>query len=232
MPVEGRMTAPGPARLYLLAAPALLLGALAGHLEFAYPPIDIDGIKGVIADGHGSMQGYFGSSPAELINNGRTVLLTTDCDVRVAAMTNQFAYHFPEVHFVYDSPVHYGGGDHGYDVEPCRSAEEHLGGPGLIEPSVVELGVLPGATDPATGSVYHWPDDLIIESGDSIRWHNRDAHPHTVTSGGPEGGPDGRFDSGPIPPGGSWEHTFGERGTYPYYCSIHPWARGEVVVWW
>jgi plastocyanin len=44
-----------------------------------------------------------------------------------------------------------------------------------------------------------------------------------TTGGGQEIGP-------PFPPVSSFTVTFQEPGTYPYYCAIHPWMTGEVIV--
>ena len=65
-----------------------------------------------------------------------------------------------------------------------------------------------------------------------------DAGAHTVTSGTVEQGgagvtamPDDKFDSGEIATGDTFELTFDEPGTYPYFCEIHPATmRGEVRV--
>ena len=34
----------------------------------------------------------------------------------------------------------------------------------------------------------------------------------------------------PFPPVSSFTVTFQEPGTYPYYCTIHPWMTGQVIV--
>jgi hypothetical protein len=34
----------------------------------------------------------------------------------------------------------------------------------------------------------------------------------------------------PFPPVNSFTVTFEEPGTYPYFCAIHPWMSGQVVV--
>ena len=82
------------------------------------------------------------------------------------------------------------------------------------------------------------PADLEVESGTTVTWTQRDTAPHTVTSGSIEQGsagvtqqPDGRFDSGRLAAGETFEHTFEEPGTYPFFCSLHPATmRGEIRV--
>lgn len=82
------------------------------------------------------------------------------------------------------------------------------------------------------------PAELEVDAGTTVTWEQLDAGAHTVTSGTVEqaaGGvtqkPDGRFDSGEIATGDSYEFTFEEPGSYPYYCSLHPATmRGEIRV--
>ncbi|MGQ0431638.1 MAG: cupredoxin domain-containing protein [Microthrixaceae bacterium] len=82
------------------------------------------------------------------------------------------------------------------------------------------------------------PSNLTVEAGTAVTWEQTDAGAHTVTSGTVAQGaagvteePDGTFDSGEIAQGDTFELTFDEPGTYPYFCAIHPATmRGEVVV--
>jgi len=74
------------------------------------------------------------------------------------------------------------------------------------------------------------PSEVTIGVGDSVTWHNDSSVAHTVTSGSPEDGPDGLFDSGLFLSGDTFSHTFTEAGEYQYFCSIHPWMTGTVIV--
>lgn len=74
------------------------------------------------------------------------------------------------------------------------------------------------------------PPSLIIFSGAEVIWKNNDSSAHTVTSGSAIGGPDGKFDSGLIKSGETFSFRFDEKGTYSYFCMIHPWATGSVTV--
>lgn len=82
------------------------------------------------------------------------------------------------------------------------------------------------------------PGDLTVDAGTTVTWKQTDAGAHTVTSGTvAQGGagvteePDGTFDSGEIAKGETFEFTFEEPGTYPYFCTIHPATmRGEIRV--
>ena len=73
------------------------------------------------------------------------------------------------------------------------------------------------------------PEEIKIQTGDTISWPNEDSEPHTITSGKP-GKSDGYFDSGLYKPRESWSFTFNESGVFDYYCTIHPWMAGEVAV--
>ena len=73
------------------------------------------------------------------------------------------------------------------------------------------------------------PHQVEISPGESVFWDNIDSAAHTVTSGTP-GLPDGVFDSGMIMSGGYFEFIFTNPGEYPYYCMVHPWMTGKVIV--
>ena len=66
--------------------------------------------------------------------------------------------------------------------------------------------------------------------GEEVSWQNKDTEVHTVTSGTPAGGPDGLFDSGLIENYMYFSHTFDTEGVYDYFCMVHPWMQGKVIV--
>jgi len=74
------------------------------------------------------------------------------------------------------------------------------------------------------------PSYLSVDVGETITWYNADTAAHTVTSITPSGGPDGNFDSGLIMSGSTFSVTLTQPGTYTYFCMIHPWAIGEIIV--
>ena len=89
--------------------------------------------------------------------------------------------------------------------------------------------------------VWYDPPLINVIVGDTITWYNDDREAHTVTSGdGPGrfgwmdnrdfGTPDGIFDSGRFMPGESWSYQFEESGRFSYFCIIHPWMDGMVIV--
>lgn len=99
-----------------------------------------------------------------------------------------------------------------------------------------DVNIPTGAASP--DAPYFWQSEIngdtsgIVEItiGDSISWKNADSATHTVTSGTPTDGPDNIFDSGLYGPGKSFTHKFDEIGFYPYYCLVHPWMDGTVIV--
>jgi plastocyanin len=90
-----------------------------------------------------------------------------------------------------------------------------------------------GAFDPANADKAYSPAQITVPVGATVTWTNEDLLAHTVTSGesdGANGDPDGVFDSGDLPPGQTYSHTFDTPGTFPYYCTPHPWMKGTVIV--
>lgn len=80
------------------------------------------------------------------------------------------------------------------------------------------------------------PETVEVRAGQAVTWSQRDTGDHTVTSGevlqeaaGVTPRPDGRFDSGALADGGTFTHTFGDPGTYPYFCELHPATMRGVV---
>ena len=75
------------------------------------------------------------------------------------------------------------------------------------------------------------PSTVTIDIGGEVVWKNVDNAAHTVTSGVlADGGPDGIFDSGLFVPDTEFSHVFDTPGEYPYFCLVHPWMSGMVVV--
>ncbi|CAE6496622.1 cupredoxin domain-containing protein [Candidatus Nitrosotenuis uzonensis] len=74
------------------------------------------------------------------------------------------------------------------------------------------------------------PSEIRIGIGTTVTWTNDDTAAHTVTSGDVKAGPIGQFDSGLFMAGKSFSFTFETKGQYPYYCQVHPWMTGKVIV--
>jgi plastocyanin len=87
-----------------------------------------------------------------------------------------------------------------------------------------------GAGIQQIGQKYYDPEVLEIPSGTTVVWENEDTAIHTVTSGNPQDGHNGVFDSDVIPAGKSYQFTFSSTGVEEYYCIVHPWMMGSVKV--
>ena len=74
------------------------------------------------------------------------------------------------------------------------------------------------------------PNTITISTGGEIVWRNADNALHTAVSGTPSDGPDGVFDSSIINSGQSYSTILHDAGTYNYFCMIHPWMEGKIVV--
>ncbi|HEY2473916.1 MAG TPA: cupredoxin family copper-binding protein [Candidatus Cybelea sp.] len=68
------------------------------------------------------------------------------------------------------------------------------------------------------------PPSVTVAAGQSVTFTNNDDDAHTVTA------TDGSFDSKGLDTNGSWHHTFVKPGVYKYFCELHPFMKGTIVV--
>ena len=87
---------------------------------------------------------------------------------------------------------------------------------------------IPGCEDTSDGCFI--PSTVTIDVGGEVIWENNDTAAHTITSGTAVDGPDGHWDSSLIMAGSTFSHMFDEAGTFDYFCMVHPWMAGSVVV--
>jgi len=73
------------------------------------------------------------------------------------------------------------------------------------------------------------PSKTEIKQGESVTWVNEDVAFHSVTSGS-YGEPSGLFDSKYLDPEGSFTFVFENIGAFDYFCTLHPWMKGQVIV--
>ena len=73
------------------------------------------------------------------------------------------------------------------------------------------------------------PSKIVIKQGNSVTWVNEDVAFHSVTSGYYDE-PSEIFDSGYLDPEESFTFVFENIGTYDYFCTLHPWMKGQVIV--
>src|SRR5438270_11411160 len=82
------------------------------------------------------------------------------------------------------------------------------------------------ATPPTIGikDFKYGPPMLSVPMGTTVMWVNHDEEPHTVTSA------TGAFSSAGLVNDDTFVQTFTKLGTYQYFCSVHPYSKGTVVV--
>jgi plastocyanin len=83
------------------------------------------------------------------------------------------------------------------------------------------------AASAATVTIDHhafMPAALTITAGTTVTWKNADDTPHTVR------GPNQAFASAALDNGDSFSYTFLTPGAFGYFCSLHPFMVGEIVV--
>ena len=115
---------------------------------------------------------------------------------------------------------------------------------GIVAPSAFADHATASVSNPAGTSVpgceetdeCYIPSTVTIDVGGEVTWSNDDTAAHTVTSGSAADGPDGHFDSSLFMAGTTFSVKFdgtdgpSEPGEYPYFCMVHPWMTGTVIV--
>ena len=74
------------------------------------------------------------------------------------------------------------------------------------------------------------PATVTIGVGGMVEFVNSDTAAHTATAGTPADGPSGAFDSSLVMAGASYTTPALDAGEYPYFCMVHPWMTGLVIV--
>ena len=75
------------------------------------------------------------------------------------------------------------------------------------------------------------PNVINIAPGDTVTWANNDKVGHTTTSGHPSDNQTGTvWDSSLVKAGSTYSFTFQNAGTYDYFCMVHPWMTGQIIV--
>jgi len=68
------------------------------------------------------------------------------------------------------------------------------------------------------------PPTLSVPRRTTVTWTNRDDSPHLVLI------PGAKARSPALDTGQSYSFTFGQAGTFDYYCAMHPTMKGSIVV--
>jgi len=90
----------------------------------------------------------------------------------------------------------------------------------------------PGSSTPGcedTNSCFI-PNPVTVEVGAIVTWDNTDTAAHTASSGTAADGPSGVWDSSLIMAGGSFSYTTDTVGSFDYFCMVHPWMTGTLIV--
>ena len=90
----------------------------------------------------------------------------------------------------------------------------------------------PGSSTPGcedTNSCFI-PNPVTVEVGTIVTWDNTDNAAHTASAGTSADGPSGVFDSSLIMAGQSYSYTTDTVGTFDYFCMVHPWMTGTLIV--
>jgi plastocyanin len=70
------------------------------------------------------------------------------------------------------------------------------------------------------------PKELTVAVGTTVTWSNKDEEPHTVVNAASPPA----FKSMALDGGDKFSFTFTKPGTYRYFCSVHPFMTGTIVV--
>ena len=68
------------------------------------------------------------------------------------------------------------------------------------------------------------PAALTVKSGETVTFENRDSTVHSIVGVG------GFFRSKPLDSDDKFSFTFDKPGEYSYFCGLHPYMKGKVVV--
>jgi len=97
----------------------------------------------------------------------------------------------------------------------------------------VTISTTPGSNSPGCETTLQRcfiPKEATIDVGGKVIFSNTDTAAHTFTSGTPADGPSGIFDSVLVLAGSSYEWTPTTVGEVPFFCMVHPWMTGLIIV--
>jgi len=87
---------------------------------------------------------------------------------------------------------------------------------------------VPGCEDEPEGCFI--PSVASVSLGGVVIMKNTDSAAHTFTAGTPSDGPSDVFESNLLIAGSSYEWTSDTEGVIPYFCMVHPWMQGIILV--
>jgi len=106
-----------------------------------------------------------------------------------------------------------------------------LYGAGTTTPTITSVPVImPNGVADQTKGLNFQPAAITVVIGvnNTVVWTNKDTAAHTVVNASAPVA----FGSATslIPAGQTWSFTFTGPGTYSYFCSLHPYMKGTVIV--
>lgn len=96
----------------------------------------------------------------------------------------------------------------------------------LLEKTII---IPMGNSDQSQSSSYI-PNKPTVFRGSTVSWLNLDQVGHTVQSQDGEGNVIPLFNSDVLKAGQKFQYKFSEPGTYNYFCTLHPWRSGTIIV--
>lgn len=112
------------------------------------------------------------------------------------------------------------------------SAESTYNSTSISNQTNMTVSIVPGASQSFTAERFFSPQIAQIQIGETIKWINHDNSPHSVYPGGLnldvtyENFTDGAI----VDIGQTYEFAFYSTGTFHYFCALHPWGNGTVIV--
>ena len=116
------------------------------------------------------------------------------------------------------------------DAAAAEKAAADAAAKAAAAPMSVEVVPVAGSAAPGCEPECYDPSSVTISAGGTVTFVNSDTAPHTATSGNATDGPDGIWDSSLIMIDMSYSVTLDSPGTYDYFCMVHPWMQGIVIV--
>jgi plastocyanin len=123
-----------------------------------------------------------------------------------------------------------GSGASGAHPNLAQTSASSMGNMPLVQPASarVAAGTVIGSHQKVVRVSIHnfafQPAKLVVSPGTRIVWTNKDSDPHTVDS------TKGVWTSEALDTDSQFARVFTNSGTFPYYCSIHPFMHGMIVV--
>ncbi len=112
-----------------------------------------------------------------------------------------------------------------------------VAGIGATTPAAfAEVTIIPAAGSAVSGCEdssdgCYVPGTVTVDVGEVVIFSNTDSSSHTFTEGtAADGPPTDAFGMDLLPPGNSFEWSPDTTGEFPYFCMIHPWMNGLIIV--